>query len=87
MPKSVIAGIFCIVLTNACSNSDKSAGSSNNGEILELRVEEVSATRAVVRFITSEPTTCEAEYGKSRDGLTLSASDPTMGDDPITLQH
>ena len=83
---SSIAALAGSVALIACGD-DKSTGASSEVEFLELRVEEITATKAVVRFATSEPTTCEAEYGTERDALVLSATDPTMGEDPFGIDH
>jgi hypothetical protein len=52
-----------------------------------LRAEELGATRVVIRFDTSRPTSCEAEYGLSADALDLTATDPEMGDGELSLDH
>jgi hypothetical protein len=51
-------------------------------EFTNLRVEEITSTRAVVRFETSRPTTCEVEYGLTESDLIFHATDPSM--DPMT---
>ena len=85
--KSFVCSLVCALALIACGDSDKSTGTSSDVDFLQLRVEEISATRAVVRFATSEPTTCEAEYGTTPDALVLSATDPTMGEDPYGIDH
>ena len=54
---------------------------------LNLRVEEIGATRGVVRFGTSVPTTCEVEWGLSADALTETAVDPDMVEGELALDH
>lgn len=56
-------------------------------DFTEVRTEEISATRAVVRFNTSVPTTCEADYGLAPDMLNLTATDPNMADGELTVTH
>lgn len=56
-------------------------------EFLHLRVEELSATRAVVRFDTSRPTSCQAEFGTAVDDLDRSATDPDMAEGELSLDH
>lgn len=57
-------------------------------EFSALRVEEIGALRAVVRFTTSVESTCELEYGASRDRLTLRATDPDMDPlNPYSIDH
>ncbi|MDX2019043.1 MAG: discoidin domain-containing protein [Deltaproteobacteria bacterium] len=53
-----------------------------------LRVDEIGSRRAVVRFETSEPTTCEVEWGLAPDALDRAASDPDMDpDNPYAVGH
>lgn len=52
-----------------------------------LRIEEVSARRAVVRFDTSRPTRCEAEWGFSSGSIENVATDPNMDPGTLLLQH
>jgi hypothetical protein len=56
-------------------------------EFLDLRVEELSATRAVARFDTSRPTSCRAEFGTGPDELSRSATDPSMAEGELSLDH
>ena len=87
MIKSIMAGmVYCAVLI-ACGDGDKSTGTASEVEILELRAEEISATRAVIRFATSAPTTCEAEYGTAANALNQSAFDPSMGGNVFAIDH
>lgn len=53
----------------------------------QLRLEEVTATRAVLRFTTSRPTSCEAELGTSPDALNLRFTDPDMRPGELVTQH
>ncbi|HVU04305.1 MAG TPA: discoidin domain-containing protein [Polyangiaceae bacterium] len=54
---------------------------------IALRVENVSATRAVVRFDTSRPATCFVDFGVSPDALDAHATNPDMRDDTLVLVH
>lgn len=56
-------------------------------DFIDLRIEEVSSARAVVRFETSEPTTCEAEFGVDADALDQRATDPSMEPDAYSVDH
>lgn len=57
-------------------------------EFYDLRVEEIGATEAVVRFETSIATSCAVEYGTAEDALTQSATDPSMDpDNPYSTDH
>jgi hypothetical protein len=80
---AMLAGVVAFI---ACGD-DKSTGVSSEVEILELRVEEITSTRAVVRFATSAPTTCEAEYGTAPNALNQSAFDPSMGGTLFAIDH
>jgi hypothetical protein len=53
----------------------------------ELRIEEIGASRAVVRFTTSIPTACEAEYGRSGEPLDGRARDPDMAPGETAIDH
>lgn len=56
-------------------------------EFKNIRVEELGPNRAVLRFDTSVPTSCEAEYGTAADELTLTATDPDMAEGELTADH
>jgi hypothetical protein len=53
----------------------------------DLRAEALTATSAWVRFTTSEPTTCEVEYGTRDDALDDVAVDPTMEEGEMDDDH
>lgn len=53
----------------------------------ELRVEELAATRAVIRFTTSLPTSCEIELGSSAEILDQHFTDPDMEPGQLVTQH
>lgn len=71
---------FCIALV-ACG------GERDTVEFSNLRVEEIGATRAVIRFDTSLPTSCEVLYGGSRSKLDQSATDPDMEPGQLVTTH
>ncbi|MBT7863779.1 MAG: discoidin domain-containing protein [Gemmatimonadetes bacterium] len=56
-------------------------------DFIDLRVEEIGPNRAVVRFETSEPTTCEAEFGTAADALDQMATDPSMEPESYLTEH
>jgi len=71
---------------------DDGAGSdvaqeSQEVEFLNLRVEEIGATRAVVRFETSVETTCEVEWGMAMEEMTNSSTDPDMEPGSLVTIH
>jgi len=72
----------------ACGSSSSDAGDSEDAvEFLNLRVEELASTRAVIRFDTSRPTTCEVEWGLSMDAMTTTATDPNMEPGTFAEEH
>lgn len=83
----VVACLAAVV--SGCSDSDSAAGRDTDAELsfADLRVEDIGASRAVVRFTTSRPTTCEAEYGGGPDTLDQVAVDPAMGPGAFALDH
>jgi len=79
---------LCLVFVfffSACAKEDKNKTTAITFE--NLRVEEISSNRAVIRFNTSIPTTCEAEYGLAREMLSNTASDPSMEEGIFELEH
>jgi len=70
-----------------CADDKSTGASSSDLAFVNLRAEDVSGTRAVIRFGTSRPTTCEAEYGLEQASLDRSATDPTMGPELYALDH
>jgi len=52
-----------------------------------VRVEELTATRAVLRFTTSQPTSCRALFGTSAATLERSATDPNMAPGTLVTDH
>jgi len=80
--------LLAVLSLAACGGEDSPvAVSGETVDFFDLRVEDVGANRAVVRFSTSQPTSCEAEYGLSENGLDQVALDPTMGVDSLAIEH
>lgn len=67
----------------ACGGSTAGGESEAPVEFLNMWVEDLASTRAVIRFDTSRPTTCEVEWGLSMDAMTTTATDPNM--EPCTF--
>lgn len=59
----------------------------NPPSFANLRVEDLGATRAVVRFETDIPTSCEAVFGSSTNDLSTVTTDPDMPDGELALEH
>ena len=76
----LLATAAAAVLLASCGG-DSAVSPVNSAPVTfsEMRVEDIAATRAVVRFQTSRPTSCEAEFGVAADALDRSARDPDMG--------
>ncbi len=78
-----------------CSENESESTAQSPSELgergmirfIDLRVEDISATRAVVRFDTDIPTTCEVEWGSSRDALINTAVDPSMVEGEFETDH
>jgi hypothetical protein len=74
------------VALGACSNA---ASPSDAGafQFVNLRVESIGTTSAVVLFDTSAPSSCEVEYGPSADALDGHATDPSMAPGTLVTTH
>lgn len=79
----------CLAVAFALMGCADEAGTDPAGpvEFVDLRIEQLAPTRAVVRFATSRPTSCEAQYGLDPDALDLSATDPSMAPGQLVLDH
>lgn len=77
----------CLFMTMilSCTSSNDSKQESITFD--NLRIEDIGISRAVLRFDTSVPTTCEAEYGLSADELSNTAIDPNMMEGAFELAH
>lgn len=78
---------FNFLSCDSLFKSDDSSDSTTEIGFVNLRVENVTGSRAVVKFDTSVPTTCEAEYGVSVEALDLTATDPSMEENQFELDH
>lgn len=56
-------------------------------EFSEVRVEELTPLRAVVRFRTSRPASCEVELGTNPARLDLTFTDPSMAPGQLVTEH
>ena len=65
------------------------ADAAAGGEVtfVNLRAEEIAATRAVLRFETSVPATCAVRYGIAPDALDGFATDPSMTGAELSITH
>lgn len=73
-----------------CGNNDSSPSAPvdrSDVEFANLRVEDITIKSVVVRFTTSQPTTCFVEYGTAEDVLDLVATDPSMGVNDFRVDH
>lgn len=77
-PAALVVLALALSLAAACGSSSDTPDPGAPVEFLDLRVEDLASTRAVIRFDTSRPTTCEVEWGLSMDALTTTATDPNM---------
>lgn len=85
-----LACSFTIAIAVGCGDDPSSMieDDPDQVEFSNVRVEEITATSAVVRFTTSLPTTCEVEYGTAADALDDIALDPSMTPmNPHALDH
>jgi hypothetical protein len=90
IPPHILRTVAVPLLATLCllgCGDDKATGVDAGLEFIDLRAEDVAGTRAVIRFVTSRPTTCEAEFGLQETNLDRSASDPTMGSELYGLDH
>jgi len=53
----------------------------------DLRTEEIAARRAVVRFTTETPTSCEVDFGTAAQTLDQTATDPSMAQGELSTDH
>lgn len=76
-------------LTTADAAAPRDALDAATGpiEFINVRVEDLGAYRAVVRFDTSVPTTCEAAFGISESSLDRTATDPNMEPGTFPTTH
>lgn len=87
--------VLALPLAAGCGDSNDvsvdagvdAADPSTAVEFLNLRVEDLASTRAVIRFETSRETTCEVEWGLSMDAMNTTATDPNMEPGTFAMQH
>jgi hypothetical protein len=78
--------LLACLLQMTCTKK-KTDTSDSNSIFKNVRVEEIAANRAVIKFDTTIPTTCEAQYGTSKEGLDKTARDPNMAEGSFELVH
>ena len=82
--------LMSIVVFLNCGNDDSSLSSpidSSDVEFTNMRVEDITIKSVVIRFTTSQPTTCFVEYGTAEDVLDQVATDPSMGVNDFRVDH
>ncbi len=79
--------IFAWGVLGGCGASDTDTSSGAAVTFSDLRGEEIGSQRAVIRFTTSQPATCEAEYGLSAEALSQRATDPMMAPGQLVRMH
>ena len=86
-----VSALVGLMVASACGdntgNESMMMGGETPVEFIDLRVEEITANRAVVRFDTSVPTSCEAEWGTAEDALDNTATDPDMEEGELAIEH
>lgn len=78
--------LLACLLQITCTKK-KTDASDSNSIFKNVRVEEITANRAVIKFDTTIPTTCEAQYGTSKGELNKTARDPNMAEGSFELVH
>jgi hypothetical protein len=81
-----IVALVSLWALTACGDSSTDPDETTL-EFFDLRAEEIGSSRAVIRFTTSRPTSCEAEYGLAETALDQTAVDPAMGGDSLSFAH
>ncbi|MFC1552384.1 fibronectin type III domain-containing protein [Candidatus Latescibacterota bacterium] len=80
--------IFIGILAGCDQDDSISAGRMDEVVIFDdLRVGNITAESAVIRFTTSIASSCEVEYGFSEGSLDNTATDPMMGPDSLSTDH
>jgi len=76
-------GVFCwwVGALSGCG------GEQGTTELSELRIEEITGTRAVVRFETSQPSSGEVLFGTSDEALDQTAKDVAMVPGDLSFTH
>ncbi|MEW5853686.1 MAG: discoidin domain-containing protein [Myxococcota bacterium] len=87
MLRHVFLVVTSLAVLAACGPSSSGADAGTDVRFINVRVEEIAARRAVVRFTTSRPTTCEVHFGLTPDALTRTATDPDMAEGRLETEH
>lgn len=80
---NVLLIILIAAVATACSEPERVPVTEI--QFNDLRIEEISATEAVVRFTTSVPTSCLVNFGTDPD--TLDRQETAMMDEPYAIDH
>ena len=75
------------VLSAACGAGDGGTDAASAGFFSDVRIDANTGDRAVVRFGTALPTSCEALYGLTADALDTTATDPDMAPGQRVTDH
>jgi hypothetical protein len=87
-PALAVAGILALSTLGGlqgCSSDE--AAAPQVVDFINVRVEDIGSTSAVVLFDTSAPTTCEVEYGLAEPNLDQRATDPSMTAGSLLSTH
>ncbi len=84
---SLRTSVLVAVLASAYACGEAKDPQDTPVSFIGLRADEISATRAVIRFQTSIPTTCAAEYGTIKTDLSDRATDPSMAAEQFAIDH
>lgn len=83
MRHRVVSSCAIVLAISGCSSDPEP---STEIEFSNIRVEEIGAHRAAIRFQTSIPTECEIEIGKTTSFGTI-AVDPDMEEGELAIDH
>lgn len=87
--KHLDVSLLLFVMLGACGAPAELPGDGAVDALFfsNIRVEDQSGDRAVVRFDTALPTTCEASYGLAEPMLDATATDPDMEPGRLVVEH
>lgn len=83
----VTALVAALIATVGCTDSGSDGPLDDVIGFSDLRIEDIAATRAVMRGDTSIAATCAVEYGLSMDNLEWTATDPEMEEGEVAINH
>ncbi len=83
----LIISMSVIVSCDSDNTSPNSTDDTAEVEFTNVRVEELTSRSAVIRFTTSQPTTCDVVYGIAEDMLDQVATDPNMLENNFLTDH